>query len=85
MEQMADSNGSSESSLCSETALNQFGGDGNDEGVVAQQGIFAYQREPLASDPASEGNEDMDADDPGGFLSATLEAIFLKEVQVRER
>ena len=85
MEQMADSSSSSESSLCSETALNEFGGDDNDKGVVAQQGIFAYNGEPLASDPDSEGDEDMDSDDPGGLLSATLEARFLKEVQVQER
>ena len=85
MEQIADSNSSSESSLCSQTALNEFGSDDNDEGVVAQQGIFANQRKPLASDPDGEGDEDMDADDPGGLLSATLEARFLKEVQVQER
>ena len=35
MEEMADSNSSSESSLCSKTALNDFGGDDNDEGVDA--------------------------------------------------
>ena len=80
MEQIADSNSSSESSLCSETALNEFGGDENDEGVVAQQGIFANQRKPLASDPDGEGDEDMDADDPGGLLSAALEARFLGPV-----
>ena len=73
MEQMADSNSSSESSMCSETALNEFGSDDNDEGVVAQQGIFVNQRKPLASDPDSEGDENMDADYPGGLLSATLE------------
>ena len=84
MEQMPDSNSSSESSLCSETALNEFGGDDNDEGVLAQQGIFVYHGEPLASDPDREGDEDMDADGPGGLLSATLEARFLKEVQVQE-
>ena len=50
MEQMADSNSSSESSLCSETALNEFGSDDNDDGVVAQQGIFVNQRKPLASE-----------------------------------
>ena len=59
MEQMADSNSSSESSLCSETALNEFGSDDNDEGVVAQQGIFVNQRKPIPSDPDSEGDEDM--------------------------
>ena len=85
MEQMADSISSSKSSLCSETALNEFGGDDNDESVVAQQGIFAYHGEPLASYPDSEGGEDMDSDDPGGLLSAALEARFLKEVQVQER
>ena len=59
MEQMADSISSSKSSLCSETALNEFGSDDNDEGVVAQQGIFVNQRKPLACDPDSEGNKDM--------------------------
>ena len=59
MEQMANSYNSSESSLCSETALNKFGSDDNDEGVVAQPGIFVNQQKPLASDPDSEGDEDM--------------------------
>ena len=59
MEQMGDSNSSSKSSLCSETALNEFRSDDNDEGEVAQQGIFVNQRKPLATDPHSEGDEDM--------------------------
>ena len=84
MEHMADNNSSSESSLCSETSLIEFGGDDNDVGVVAQQGIVSYHGEPLATDPDGEGNEDMDADDPDGVLQVPLEARLLEEVQVRE-
>ena len=56
--------GDSESSIHDEATDYQLEDDGNDDRVLAQPGIGACHREPLAGDSNAQGKENVEANDP---------------------
>jgi len=77
-------NSDSESSFYNEATDYQLEDDGNADRVLAQPGIGASHREPLADDSDAQDKENFEANDPDGLVPQTLEARFERQIQVQE-
>ena len=75
-------NSDSESSFYDEATDYQLEDDGNDDRVLAQPGTGASHG--LADDSDAQDRENVEANDPDGLLSQTLEARFGRQIQVQE-
>ena len=75
-------NSDSESSFYDDAVDYELEDEGNDDRVLAQPGIYAYHGEPLADDSYAQEEENVEANDPDGLLSQTLEARFERQIQV---
>ena len=64
----------SESSFYDAATDYQLEDDGNDDRVLAQPGIDASHREPLADDSDAQDKENVEASGPDGLLPQPLEA-----------
>ena len=74
----------SESSFYDAATDYQLEDDGNDDRVLAQPGIDASHREPLADDSDAQDKENVEASGPDGLLPQTLEARLERQIQVQE-